>query len=507
MSATVDSAIIDPSDDSESVPPTHSVESFPRFVAQACLHLLVAWLAWECALLTSPDRDHHLSFGILGALGIWRYGWLITNVVRSWLYRYISFPALRRRADAVPSAAAFPAQLHVIIPTYREHPWVTEKMLHSVLTELSTFPGRKSIYLTTGSAHEDAVARRIVESGAHDESLRLTLLRQNGKRSGMAFALRAAARANGDTQSCVVMMDGDTVLAPGVIRRSLPFFAFLDRLGALTTNNTAVTRGPSWYRSWYSLRFALRNRYMCSASLSRRVLTLTGRFSIFRGDLVLTESFIARLERDGTDDWLHGRIEFKTGDDKSTWYELLREGWEMLYVPDTTILCLENAGAAPFAESLEKMRRWFGNMLRNNGRALAVGPARTGWFVWFMLLDQRISMWTSLVLPVTVILLCFVFSPVAILFAFAWVVATRFLYVCSLVVEGHHLSALDVPLLVFQQWGGSFMKIVAFSDLRRQRWAATREDRHSGDSPWFSYLQTGLWLSLFVLVTAVVVLT
>jgi hypothetical protein len=47
------------------------------------------------------------------------------------------------------------------------------------------------------------------------------------------------------------------------------------------------------------------------------------------------------------------------------------------------------------------MRRWFGNMLRASGRAIALGPRQVGLFAWWCLIDQRISMWTPLLLPLS----------------------------------------------------------------------------------------------------------
>ena len=51
------------------------------------------------------------------------------------------------------------------------------------------------------------------------------------------------------------------------------------------------------------------------------------------------------------------------------------------------------------------MLRWFGNMLRASGRASRSGRARLGWFVWWCLVDQRVSMWTPLIGPIAAVLL------------------------------------------------------------------------------------------------------
>ena len=57
------------------------------------------------------------------------------------------------------------------------------------------------------------------------------------------------------------------------------------------------------------------------------------------------------------------------------------------------------------------MRRWFGNMLRTNGRALALSPTRIGPFAWWSILDQRVSMWTTLTAPVGIVLFSVFVDP------------------------------------------------------------------------------------------------
>ncbi len=490
--------------------PAERISRFRHFTetaASALIYFSLAWFLWEFALGVG-DRHVRLGFvAALGTLGAWRYGWLLLNLARAAYYRLVVFPATRARAEALPETRAFPAQVHFIIPTYREQPWVTRRMLASVIREAATIPSRVHLYAATGGEDEDAVVRTAFEQGRPGAGVSLELMRQDGKRSGMALALRAAARAHGaDGESLVVLMDGDTVLGPGLLRKSLPLFALSRRLGGLTTNNVAVTRGPAWYRQWYALRFALRNRYMCSVALAGKVLTLTGRFSVVRGGIAFGEEFIGRVESDFVEHWLHGRIDFKTGDDKSTWFTLLRQGWQMTYVPDAWIYCMEDAGRQPLRESVGKMRRWFGNMLRNNGRALALGPAHTGLFTWLSLLDQRISMWTSLALPTTAILLAVLVSPVSLLYFVIWVLITRFAYLCALALEGHRIGTFDLPLLLYQQWVGSLIKIQTLNNLRLQRWTTSRGGQNEVRVDWLSHLQTALWLGFYVLIVAWMVL-
>ena len=153
------------------------------------------------------------------------------------------------------------------------------------------------------------------------------------------------------------------------------------RLGALTTDEVCQVEGNWSFREWYSMRFAQRNIYMSSVSLSKRVLTLTGRMSMIRADILTNPEFIERVELDWIDHWRLGRFKFLTGDDKSSWYHILKSGFEMIYIPDVKVLTIETPPDPNFfRSSIVLMRRWFGNMLRTNDRAIKLGPNKIGFF-------------------------------------------------------------------------------------------------------------------------------
>jgi mannuronan synthase len=56
-----------------------------------------------------------------------------------------------------------------------------------------------------------------------------------------------------------------------------------------------VVDGGTWLSQWFKLRFAQRQMLMCSMGLSGRLLTLTGRMSMFRARFALDPSFIESL--------------------------------------------------------------------------------------------------------------------------------------------------------------------------------------------------------------------
>src|SRR3546814_12255287 len=106
-----------------------------------------------------------------------------------------------------------------------------------------------------------------------------------GSRSSMAWVLRAIGVTEPVPDDLVLFMVGAIRLPASTFRRSMPFFLLEQDIGALTTNNRAVVTGSDVTKEWYDLRYAQRHMLMCSLSLSRRVLVLTGRYSVVRADL------------------------------------------------------------------------------------------------------------------------------------------------------------------------------------------------------------------------------
>ena len=317
------------------------------------------------------------SIAVLGLIGIWRYTWLITHCIRAAAYEYLVYPKLQFRASQLSEQEKYPNSLYILIPTWKERPKVTRRMLDSVLSEGIGLPCEVVIIVNAGSDEEDDLFREIYsEFPGETKNIRMEFIRQvGGKRQGMADCLYRLGELGVDDSDIVTLMDGDTVLGAGIYQKCLPLFALCPKVDAITTDNISVTEGNWLYRKWYTLRFSMRHRYMKSLSLSRQLQVLTGRFSLFRARDCIKQEFISSLENDRIKHWLHGEIKFVTGDDKSTWYTLLKKGSEMLYVPDAIIYCMEDSGPQPVRTSIQKMRRWFGNMLRNNGRAIGLGLA------------------------------------------------------------------------------------------------------------------------------------
>jgi glycosyltransferase Alg8 len=252
----------------------------------------------------------------------------------------------------------------------------------------------------------------------------------------------------------------------------------------------------------------MRNRHelMSSLSLSERVLVLTGRLSVFRAEIALSPEFIAAVGHDGAYHWRLGRIGMLTGDDKSTWFCALRRGWKLMYVPDVVVYCLEKLPRQGFYDSTTAlMFRYFGNMARNNTRALRLGPLRVGWFTWLILLDQRVSPWTSLWGPLSAVSLGLFYDTRVLAIYVCWVLLTRTAQCAIFGLFRLTFHPLFPFLQFYNQIVGASLKVAVFFNPDKQSWTRQLTGgvgvRHHASS---SVL---LWLSLALLATTAVVVS
>ena len=111
-----------------------------------------------------------------------------------------------------------------------------------------------------------------------------------------------------------------------------------------------------------------------------------------------------------------------------------------------------------------------GNMLRNSWRAIHLGPGRLRPFPWLCVIDQRISMWTSLIGP-TAALLGAASGNWAFLCGYLlWVLASRCVRVIPACLHGRRVSVLYVPIQVFSEWMGAAVKVWASFHPVKQTW-------------------------------------
>lgn len=417
---------------------------------------------------------------LVGWIAVWRYGWGAVHLVRSLVYRWRVFPRWRRlvaraTAEGADGDTALPApEVFVVVTTYRIPAEVTLAAFEAAFAEAGRYPGPATVVAAVVEPADARLVKQLFHARPRPASLRLVLARErgSGKRDGLALALRAVARRMPRPGSVVVVQDGDSVLPPGCLAATVPLFRLLPWAAALTTDQDClVPRAGPLLKAWHRLRFAQRHVLMSSMALARRLITVTGRMSVYRAEVATDPGFVAAIQHDTLDHWRFGRLRLLTGEDKSAAAWLLARGYRTLYVPDVKVLTVEQPPARNLlGAATPLMHRWFGNMLRASGPCIALGPGRLGWFTWWCLVDQRISMWTPLVGPVAVILLAVAVSPAFLHAYLIWVMGTRLIQALLLLTARPRISGLYPLLLYFTQVYGALVKTWVLFRLDRQRW-------------------------------------
>ncbi|MDX2212002.1 MAG: glycosyltransferase [Oculatellaceae cyanobacterium bins.114] len=420
----------------------------------------------------------------LGIIGIWRWLWFGLHLLRSGIYQKFVFARWRRQANAIPLEDLPPICL--LVPTYKEKPWITKRVFRAIAEEAKAFSQPLILVTVSSGPEEDAdIIRALQLADPTLSSVQVYHVADpgQGKRKALAVGLRELARLDLPKNTIVGLMDGDSVITPGTLQRCLPFFVMFPKLGALTTDEVPIVSGSYIFSEWFHLRFSQRHYQMCSISLSKKVLCLTGRFSLYRSEAALHPTFADQLENDMLNDWLWGQFKFLSGDDKTTWYWLLRRGnYELLYIPDVVVYSIETVSGSLFNRMYQNMRRWFGNMLRNGNRALALGPRRTGLFVWLCLLDQRLSMWTCLVSPFLLLVALFTGKWLVVGVLVCWLLFSRSLTLTLIFWNRESiLKPVHLPLLLLSQWSSALIKIWTLMNLAQQRWFNRGDRKLSAD--------------------------
>ncbi len=483
---------------------------------------IAIYLAICLALLTLLPmqmllHDGRAFLGVLGLFGLWRYSWWLCHVIRANIYARRTYPRLARTAALQWQGGWRPRRMHFLVTVYRERIETIEAVMSAICAEIRLTGQPASIWIGSKEPADEATVARCIKRAAGDLDLHLRFVRQtgSGKRNSIALILSAMARDGLGADDLVAFMDSDFVLSHGALEKCLPLFAADLELAALTTDEDVIVHGPRWVQTWLDMRFAQRRLAMQSHALSGRVLTLTGRFSVFRGSHVVRSEFIDLVANDTLDHWLWGQFRFLSGDDKSTWYALLRTGKRMLYVPDAHGVTIEVFEGSSVQRMIENLRRWSGNMLRNGSRAIALGPRRMPVFIWWCLVDQRLAMWTMLFGPLCAVVgtarygLMFL-AAYAVYIALTRLVSALVLFAYSRQVNLHYVWALYVNQLL-----NSAVKLYMIWRLPKQRWFNRGDQKSGADGDAFiaaarntmaAYL-TGLSVAVLLLATLVLTRT
>ncbi len=450
------------------------------YLAMYVLILLVIVLHMpKIVILYYTERAAVISFGIIG---IWRYGWWLNHIIRSSIYRYVIFPKRRVKANRLWDAGWRPKRLFFMMTTFQELQSTTETVLRSIVDECAQISVPVKLFIGTGADSDEAIIESFFAKHRTSFPLEVVIIRQKrpGKRYAIGETMRAIVRHGLTPEDLVIFMDGDTFFDPGCLRLCLPFFELHPNMQALTTHeDVIVVQGPTWVKKWLEMRFAQRDFTMQSHALSNKILTLTGRMSIFRGKHLCEPEFIQIVENDHLKHWLWGDYRFLSGDDKSTWYYLLKEGADMLYIPDAITVTIEYIHGNGLDRMKENLRRWNGNTLRNGARAMQLGPKKTGFFIWLCLVDQRCAVWTMLIGHMMIITLAASNGSAFLLVAFLRIAFSR---LCISLILFTHARCIDMsfPFLVYiNQLVSTLIKVYIVFRLPQQRWK-NRGDQHAG---------------------------
>jgi mannuronan synthase len=419
---------------------------------------------------------------LIGTLGIWRYCWWCTHAVRAFIYGKHVYPKMRARADMAWETGERPRHIHFMMTTFREERGVTEKVIQSICDQLRELQVPGTLWLGSGDRMDEDIIESYLRLFASDLDLTFTMIRQNqpGKRLAIGLVLRAMNRGHVEKNDIVVFMDGDAVLGQSCVQKCASLFMADPELQAVTTDEEVICFGPKWIRTWLTMRFAQRRIAMQSHSLSNKVLTLTGRMSVFRANHLANLQMIRLLEADHLKHWLWGDFRFLSGDDKSTWYYMLLQNAKLLYVPDAMSYTIEFIDGNGLDRMVQNFRRWSGNMLRNGSRALKLGPNRIGFFIWWCILDQRIAMWTMLVSPILAILASFLHTPNYVISYLIWIAVSRMALSLVLFFYSRETNMAFPAILYFNQLINASVKVYCLFRLSKQRWS-NRGDQKSPD--------------------------
>jgi hypothetical protein len=320
------------------------------------------------------------------------------------------------------------------------------------------------------------------------------------KRYAIGIALRALQHIDFPDNSVLWLMDGDSQVTRGVLRKCSSIMEST-QCHAITTNEKVsfVDRhttglGGKILSRWFSLHMAKRHVQMSAQSYGEKLSVLTGRFSGVRWEIAKTSDFSQIVQTDSCWSSIWGKIPLLSGDDKSTWFAIFEYlkvtnnlPVRMLYVPDATVISLENViPQGSLSHAITNMQRWFGNTYRNLWRAINLGNKTTGAYLRFEVLDQLINPFTGALVP----MLAFLSLKDHILYdhplryftsLLEWVMLATVIQMATIyrhsfdILQKNSLAfLLDIPLIVISRWGAAYIKLGILPALGMQKWV-----RHS----------------------------
>ncbi|MBL4612129.1 MAG: hypothetical protein JKY91_00140, partial [Emcibacter sp.] len=142
-----------------------------------------------------------------------------------------------------------------------------------------------------------------------------------------------------------------------------------------------------------------------------------------------------------------------------------------LYIPDALGYTVEVIEGAGMDRMVQNFRRWSGNMLRNGSRAISLGPTGMPFFIWWCLIDQRLSMWTMLVSPVLAICGTLIIGPSYLISYLIFIALSRMLLSLFLFRYSRKIEMTYPWILYLNQLINAAVKVYCIFRLSKQKWA------------------------------------
>ena len=455
---------------------------------------------------------------VIGIIGIWRYGWFLINGIRAFIYKKFKFKAIREYEQKAGKELD-PDHVFLLITTFRISTEVTIKVYKAAIEEAINCGYNVSLIASIVEMSEERLIRKIFLDLNPPERVKLiiTRIKGTGKRDALAAGFKVIANANVDfNRSVVAVIDGDSILTKDSIKKTARLFMLNENLGALTTDEDEDDHllvygkglAEKIYYYWYKLRFAQRNMSMCSIALSDRILTLTGRMSLIRANIAKKRYFSNIVQMDELKHWRLGEFYFLTGDDKSSWFAVASEGWDMWYVPDVMVYTVDEIPDRNFFKgSIMLMVRWFGNQYRTNARALHLSHEKLNLYPWYALIDQRITKWTTLY-GLSLAILGSIKWGGGIFYAYIWwILFTRLLMVFVYRFSRKHILPIWPLFLYYNQVVGSLVKIYVWEHMYKQKWTRQKTTLKgaAGFTQWYRKVSSDGMVFLDLLVFLIII--
>jgi glycosyltransferase Alg8 len=444
-----------------------SMDTVDLFFAGFLILCLISFGAYLFTVLPNRDYTSNVVFFTIGIIGIWRYSWLILNIFRAFYYKkYAFFKYLNK------TQPTFVSDLRIMITTYGQKTEEIITVYKNLFVSIDNLNCQSIVVAAVKDDHQIGLINALRISV--NSKSKIIFLKQKGigKRDALADIIKELRRYPLSENSYTVVMDGDVIVTPFAIERSLAVLSKNEKIFAVTANEIPIVSGSKIFKIWRQLRSAQRDVLMSSFSLSRRILVLTGRFSVYKSNKILTAATQARMRQDVVFLREYGMLPLLTGDDKTFWLEILRQNGEMVYIPDAYTFPLEFLAEDKnfVSGTWALMARYNGNMVRANSAFWNEISLQQPFHFIYGLLDQRLSAWSGLLAPMLLIILFFTAGFETAIFLLLYIIFVKNIQAFFIWRITGFYHPLSWALIAYNQISGSILKVIAFSYPHKQKW-------------------------------------